>query len=127
MPRNQIGILLGASIALAIVPFTTAFAAGTPAHIDTSGVNMQPAYPSSAFIRQEKGNVVVRAKVLESGKVSKVEVHRSSNFDDLDSAAVNTVLNWKFVPAMDDGKPVTSYVDVQLVFEPPAEDPSKDQ
>jgi len=122
MLRKQIA-LLGAGLALALFPLGAALAETTPAHIDTSGVNMQPAYPSSAFTQQEKGNVVVRAHVEEDGKVNKVEIHKSSNYDDLDTAAANTVLNWKFVPAMDDGKPTASYVDVQLVFEPPAEAP----
>jgi TonB family protein len=120
MLRKQIAIL-GTGVALALLPLSAAIAADTPAHIDTSGVNMQPAYPSSAFIQQEKGNVVVRAHVREDGKVSSVEIQHSSNFDDLDSAAANTVLNWKFVPAMEDGHPASSIVSVQLVFVPPVD------
>jgi len=91
----------------------------TKPHVDASGANMQPAYPASALPNQEAGAVVIGALVREDGSVRQVALRHSSGFADLDTAAANAVKGWKFVPGTEDGKPVSAWANVQIVFTPP--------
>ena len=104
--------------ALALLP-AAASAADSKPHVDTSGANMQPAYPASALPNKESGAVVVAAKVRPDGTVAAVMVDQSSGFIDLDNAAANAVNGWKFVPATHDGQPVQGTAEVLIVFTPP--------
>jgi len=90
------------------------------AHVDTSGVNMQPAYPASALPKRESGAVVVGVRVKDDGQVRRVDLVRSSGFDELDSAAMNAARGWHYVPAYENGNPIDDTVLVQIVFQPPA-------
>jgi protein TonB len=47
----------------------------------------------------EEGRVMVRVRVLASGDPGEVQVHKSSGFDRLDTAAVAAVKKFKFNPA----------------------------
>jgi protein TonB len=80
---------------------------------------MQPAYPPLALQRKESGSVAVHAYVRDDGSVKKVSLEQSSGYDDLDNAAANAVLHWKFLPAMEGGKPVSGDTVVQIVFQSP--------
>ena len=91
------------------------------AHVDTSGVNMQPAYPATALAGHEQGAVIVAAAIREDGTVKNVAIAASSGYDDLDNAAANAVYKWKFVPAMVDGNSVEGDTQVKIVFNPPDE------
>lgn len=98
----------------------SAFAGVTaPAHVDTSGVNKQPAYPATALAGREGGAVVIGASIRDDGSVKKVSLVQSSGYNDLDSAAANAVNNWKFVPALENGNSIDSTIKVQIVFTPP--------
>ncbi len=87
--------------------------------VDTSGVNLQPAYPETALRLKESGSVAIRAFVSDDGTVKKISLERSSGYDDLDSAAANAVMHWKFLPAMASGQPVSGEAVVQITFQPP--------
>jgi TonB family protein len=75
-----------------------------PPHVDVSGGNMQPVYPSTAAFGAEQGSVVMQALVNSDGKVERMKLARSSGYDDLDNAALAAVMHWKFVPASRDGQ-----------------------
>ncbi|HEY7978726.1 MAG TPA: energy transducer TonB [Rhizomicrobium sp.] len=105
--------------ALALLPATSALGAETKPHVDASGENMQPAYPTTALPNRERGAVIVSAEVRSDGTVSKVALRQSSGFADLDNAAANAVNGWKFVPASKDGVPTDGWTSVQIVFTPP--------
>lgn len=75
-----------------------------PPHVDTSGANMQPSYPSTAVAGGEQGSVGVGALVGSDGKVIKLTIEKSSGFDDLDNAALAAVKGWKFIPASRNGR-----------------------
>jgi len=62
---------------------------------------------------------LVNVYVRPSGRASKVRVAQSSGFADLDNAAVEGVLNWRFVPAIHDGDAVSDWTTVRIVFEMP--------
>jgi len=90
-------------------------------HVDSSGANTQPPYPGSALPDRESGSVLLAIAVNADGSVAKIRPVRTSGFDDLDAAAINGVLNWKFAPAVRDGKAVQGDTLVQIVFHPPTD------
>src|ERR1700744_545002 len=114
-------VTLGFTAAAALAAMSAVASTSSPPHVDTSGINMQPAYPETARPNKESGAVVIDATVKADGSVKRVKLYRSSGFDDLDNAAANTVRNWKFVPAMDNGVATEGSTKVQLVFQPPAD------
>jgi periplasmic protein TonB len=71
-----------------------------PARLDTSYLsNPPPEYPEIARESGQEGTVLLKVKVSASGLVLQVSVHRSSGHTALDTAAINAVRRWKFVPA----------------------------
>lgn len=95
----------------------------TPARVDSSFPNPQPPYPESAQLSGEAGIVLVDVYVRSSGRPTKVRVARSSGFNDLDTAAVQGVLNWHFVPATRDGDTISDWTTVKIVYDLPAPAP----
>jgi TonB family protein len=72
----------------------------TPARLDTRYLsNPPPEYPEVARELGQEGTVLLQVKVSASGLVLQVSVHRSSGHSTLDTAAINAVRRWKFVPA----------------------------
>jgi protein TonB len=96
-----------------------ALAADTPARVDPAQDQSELVYPDSARAAGEQGTVLVDVLVRPSGHASKFRVAQSSGYGDLDSAAVESVLNWRFVPAMRDGDTVTDWTTVKIVFQLP--------
>jgi TonB family protein len=94
-------------------------------HVDTSGENAQPAYPSTAIANAEQGVVAVNVLVDENGKASKPQLARSSGFDDLDNAAIAAALTWKYVPAMEGGRPEANRLTVAINFQLPNSIPAQ--
>jgi protein TonB len=60
--------------------------------------NPPPAYPPMSKRLGEQGKVVVRAFIDASGTATRAEVRNSSGYDRLDQAALQTVLQWRYVP-----------------------------
>lgn len=109
-----------AGIAFAAVAIgAPACADETPPHIDTSGVNAQPAYPASALPNKERGAVLLGVTVSAEGKVQELDLLESSGYKSLDAAAVAGVMSWHFVPAMKDGSATPGRTDVSIGFQPP--------
>jgi protein TonB len=96
-----------------------ALANETPAHVDLSQPHPQPPYPDSALTSGEQGTIFMDLYVRPSGRISRFRVSQSSGFEDLDNAAVESVLNWRFVPAIQDGDPVSDWTTVKVVFQLP--------
>ena len=119
MIRKRIAIAELAIAALVLLPTASALASEMKPHVDTSGVNMQPAYPATALPTKESGSVVISALIDTDGMVRRVMLRQSSGYADLDTAAANAVNGWKFVPGLKDGEPVNAWADVQIVFTPP--------
>jgi periplasmic protein TonB len=76
-------------------------------------------YPKVAQRWGEEGTVLVSVYVNESGNPVKVGVARSSGYIDLDNAAVDTVMNWHFVPAIRDGAVASDWARVQVIYKLP--------
>ena len=80
---------------------------------------LRPAYPDSAARAEAEATVDVQIELDTEGEVSRVEVVRWAGFG-LDEAAVNTVRQLHFRPAMRNGVPVPMRVLLRYNFRKPA-------
>lgn len=78
--------------------------------------NPKPPYPSASRRLGEAGTVYLRVHVSAEGHAHKVELKTSSGFPRLDQSALDTVAQWRFVPAKRGSAAVTSWVVVPIVF-----------
>jgi TonB family protein len=90
-----------------------------PARVDMARPHLQPAYPDGAQVNGEQGTVVMDVYVNSDGRPTKARITRSTGFDDLDNAAMESVLNWRFVPAERAGDTVSDWTRVQIEFQLP--------
>jgi periplasmic protein TonB len=71
-----------------------------PPQFDVAHLNNPvPDYPLLSKRLLEQGEVILRVYVTPEGKAGQVEVHTSSGYPRLDSAAKAAVERWKFLPA----------------------------
>ena len=80
------------------------------------GANPPPKYPPLARERGYEGTVYLRALIERDGRVGNLAVDRSSGYEILDRAAVESVREWTFLPAQKDQKPVASWVLLPVKF-----------
>lgn len=73
-------------------------------------------YPRDSRINREEGRVLVRALISETGWTEKIELKQSSGYPSLDKAAMEAVANWRYTPGKRNGKPITMWLDIPLVF-----------
>lgn len=78
--------------------------------------NPKPVYPSASRRLNETGTVHLRVHVDEEGRAMKVELKTSSGFERLDRSALDTVAQWRFVPAKRGNRAVPCWVVVPIVF-----------
>lgn len=80
------------------------------------GINPLPKYPLLAREKGYEGTVYLRVLVRADGRVERLTVDRSSGYDILDQAAVDSVKDWAFFPAKKGGKSVESWVLLPVKF-----------
>jgi len=78
--------------------------------------NPPPRYPPAARRNSEEGTVVLRVLVTTDGTASRTELDRSSGSAVLDSAALEAVRSWRFVPARRGSQNIEDWVRVPVVF-----------
>lgn len=80
--------------------------------------NRMPTYPAAALRSGVQGSVIASLNVDTRGNVANAAiVSRSGERSrDLDRAVLNTVQNWKFQPAVHEGRAVASVVRVPVDF-----------
>lgn len=80
--------------------------------------NRMPTYPAAALRSGVQGSVIASLNVDTRGNVANAAiVSRSGERSrDLDRAVLNTVQNWKFQPAVHDGRAVAGVVRVPVDF-----------
>lgn len=78
--------------------------------------NPKPPYPALAFQMRIEGTVRLKALVLSDGSCGEVLLAESSGNDLLDRSAMNTVRQWRFVPAQSQGKDVSQWVSIPIAF-----------
>lgn len=83
---------------------------------DASLANPAPVYPRAARLAGREGQVVLRVVVSPAGTVESLHVVSSSGVDALDGAATRAVRQWRFHPATQGGKAVSSVLEVPVTF-----------
>ncbi len=84
-------------------------------------VESKPApYTESALARKIEGTVVLMVLVRRDGSVGAASVSRGLE-ESLDESALRTVREWKFAPAMRQGKTVEVVLEVEVRFRLPGE------
>lgn len=78
--------------------------------------NPAPSYPPLSRRLGEEGRVMLRVFVDERGLPVRVEMRNSSGHERLDHVALETVKNWKFVPARRGDQAVSGWVIVPISF-----------
>lgn len=81
--------------------------------------NPPPDYPVLAIRRQQEGTVVLRIQVLANGTAGSVTIEKSSNYEYLDDAAVDTVKKWHFIPARRGNVPIEGFAEQTITFRLP--------
>jgi protein TonB len=91
--------------------------ANTPAVYNAAYLrNAPPRYPLIARRNGVEGTVRLKVFVSKDGKPTQVQLDQSSGSAALDSAALDAVRGWQFVPARRGQEPIDSWVLVPLVF-----------
>ena len=78
--------------------------------------NPAPTYPALARRMREQGRVLVRVLVSIEGAPERIELKASSGFPRLDQSALETIKNWKFVPARQGDQKIAAWVLVPITF-----------
>ena len=78
--------------------------------------NRPPVQPARSLRNNEEGKVMLRVLVQADGSAGEVQVRSSSGFPLLDEAARSAVQTWRFNPATSDGKAVTEWYLVPIIF-----------
>lgn len=78
--------------------------------------NPAPAYPPISREQGEQGKVLLRAMINADGSVARLELRKTSGFERLDRAALDTVKQWRFVPARRGEQAVSAWVVVPVSF-----------
>ena len=76
----------------------------------------KPEYPTQARREGWEGTVLLAILVDAEGRPARITLSRSSGFASLDSAAQETVKQWRFSPARNGRQRVESWVKVPIVF-----------
>jgi protein TonB len=79
---------------------------GTANRAPMPQVRIEPDYPPVARARGIEGRVTFRFTVAVDGRVKDVEILESDPPRIWDAATIRAVSNWKYQPAIRDGKPV---------------------
>jgi periplasmic protein TonB len=74
----------------------------------------RPQYPPEAFVKKIEGTVEVEILIDSTGRVVRAKVVRSIPL--LDAAAIQTVLQWIFSPAIKNGRPVATVANAPVTF-----------
>ncbi|MFT7722306.1 MAG: energy transducer TonB [Roseateles sp.] len=74
-------------------------------------------FPALSRRAREEGTVVLRITVDAAGRLKQATVQRSSGFERIDQAALHDIRSARFVPYMEDGKPVEWQTLAPLVYE----------
>jgi protein TonB len=74
----------------------------------------RPQYPQEAFIKKVEGTVLVEILIDSQGRVARARVLQSIPL--LDAAAIQTVYQWVFQPAVKHGRPVPTIAQAPVAF-----------
>ena len=87
-----------------------------PVRIDPRRPPTQPEYPASAKRLEQEGVVGLLLFVGPDGRVTEVQVEKSSGYPALDQAAAAEARRWRFLPAQNEGQPVGAWHRISVRF-----------
>jgi TonB family protein len=76
----------------------------------------KPVYPREDLLANHQGTVKLKFLVNEEGQAVDSAITRSSGYPSMDEAARIPILKCKFKPALQDGRPVAQWTEVQYVW-----------
>lgn len=74
--------------------------------------NPKPPYPAMSKRLGEQGTVVVQVLIGVDGTASHASIKRSSGFERLDRASLETALKWRYAPGKRAGAPEPMWYDI---------------
>lgn len=78
--------------------------------------NPKPPYPPMSKRLGEQGKAIIRVLIGADGLPQKAELRQSSGFERLDQSALNTVLQWRYVPGKRGGVAEAMWFVVPITF-----------
>jgi protein TonB len=78
--------------------------------------NPKPNYPTRSRQLGEAGTVVLKVRIEANGQASQVLLSKSSGHERLDTAALESVKRWRFVPAQEGNQAAAAWVFVPVPF-----------
>lgn len=89
---------------------------GVTRGVQVVGGNRPPRYPMAARRQGLEGHVLLRIEVDGTGVATRVTVSKSSGHRVLDDSALRAAKDWRFLPALVDGRAASGAVDVPITF-----------
>jgi protein TonB len=77
---------------------------------------IDPVYPKKALRRAAGGTIILKLLISESGRIVRVTVDQGAPVPELEAAAVNAVLRWRYRPATEDGVAVKAWTTAEFSF-----------
>ena len=74
-------------------------------------------YPRWALHQGWQGEFVIAIEILPAGNMGRSHVMKSTGYKILDEAAADAVQTWQFRPAMKNGKPVLTCIQIPVRFQ----------
>jgi TonB family protein len=78
-----------------------------------------PYYPPAALQQRKEGVCTMHAVVSASGDVEKIQLTKSTGFNELDTACLDAMYAARFIPAQRDGQNIAAATDVWLAWRLP--------
>lgn len=78
--------------------------------------NPSPQYPNQARFLGQQGTVILDVVIKIDGRPKEVKIAKSSGYEILDQAALETVAMWEFIPAKQGNIKIESQVKIPITF-----------
>jgi protein TonB len=79
--------------------------------------NPPPIYPRMSKRLGEQGTVILKVLIGVNGQAEKIEIFKSSGFDRLDQAAIETAAKWRYKPGQRMGQAEAMWFNLPIRFE----------
>ena len=122
MSTNRIVRVAAALLLTAAVGAPSIYASVEPNQVRVGGdikepkkiKDVKPVYPEAAKSAGVQGMVIIETQIAKDGSVNAAKVLRS--VPELDRAAIEAVMQWKYTPTLLNGEPVEVIMTVTVTF-----------
>ena len=77
----------------------------------------KPKYPITSRRNKEEGSVLFKLTISSNGRLEKYEIIKSSGFERLDKAAIDSIKKGKYEPAIKNNKKTSSNIEIRIIFD----------